>query len=268
MPPIARAPLAGKKRSSRGEPLLFLFLFQPYNISMLHVFYGNDFPRVRKELRKTIDSLLAKRKESSVISVEGGAFDAESLESYVSVQGLFEKSSIIVFDGILKNEEAAYSIGSALEDMAGSSNIFILVEEEIASALLKKLEKYAKVSHFEGEKGGPVFNIFSLAEALGRRDRKTLWVLYEKAKLAGVSDEEMHGILLWQVRTMLLARGSQSAGDAGLKPFVFTKAANYEKKYPDKELRDLSERFVSVLHDDRRGSVPFEIGFEKLLLSV
>lgn len=237
---------------------------------MLYVIHGSDVSRARGALRTTVDGLLAKKPDTSLSLVEGErGFSPEELEGYVAGQGLFEKNFIVVFDGVLKNEETLARILARLPDIAKSPNVFLLLEEKIPAASLKELSAAAKKTlFFEKNAATPPFNVFSLTDALGRRDRKGLWVLYRKAKHAGLADEEMHGTLLWQVRTMLLSRASQSGAEAGLKPFVFSKASRYEKNYPGKELRDLSEELLAVLHDARRGISEFEVLFEKFLLGV
>ena len=45
------------------------------------------------------------------------------------------------------------------------------------------------------DKKGNEFNIFSLTDAVGARNKKEAWVLYQKALLAGVSAEEIFSFL-------------------------------------------------------------------------
>ncbi len=237
---------------------------------MLYVIHGTDVSRARAALRATVDGLLVKKPDTSLLFIEGDrGFSPEELEGYIAGQGLFEKNFVVVLDGVLKNEETLGRILARLPDIAQSPNIFLLVEEKISAAPLKEFSVSAeKVLSFEKKAATPPFNVFSLTDALGRRDRKELWVLYRKAKQAGLADEEMHGTLLWQVRTMLLSRVSRDGVQAGLKPFVFSKASRYEKNYPGKELRELSANLLAVLHDARRGVSEFEVLFEKFLLGV
>ena len=237
---------------------------------MFYIIHGADVSKARAALRAAVDGLLVKKPDAPLIFIEGDkGFSPEELEGYIAGQGLFEKNFIVVFDGVLKNEETLGLILARLPDIAQTPNVFFLLEEKISSAPLKEFSALAeKVLSFEKSAAVPPFNVFSLTDALGRRDRKGLWILYRKAKQAGLVDEEMHGTLLWQVRTMLLSRVSRDGAQAGLKPFVFLKASRYEKNYPGKELRDLSAGLVAVLHDARRGVSEFEILFEKFLLGV
>jgi len=237
---------------------------------MLYVIHGTDVSKARSALHKMVDALVAKKPDAAVVPVEGiTEFGAEELEGYIAGQGLFEKNFIVVFDHILKSEEATEQIQALLPAIAESSNVFLILEEKISAPVLNNLQKQAaKVVSFEKPEEKQTFNIFSLADALGKRDRKALWVTYQKAKLAGLPDEQMHGTLLWQVRSMLLARASRDAKEAGLAPFVFSKSSRYEKNYPGLELPKLSADLVAVLHDARRGIAEFDIGFEKLLLSI
>jgi DNA polymerase III delta subunit len=80
--------------------------------------------------------------------------------------------------------------------------------------------------------------------------------------------EEVHVNLSWQVRMMLLASQSESAAQAGLKPFVYNKAKAYAKKYSQKELRALSRELVSMHHRVRQGRGELGVALERLILSL
>jgi hypothetical protein len=82
----------------------------------------------------------------------------------------------------------------------------VILEGKLLASEVKKFEKHAeKVQEFvdEAEEIGEErngFKIFSITDAFGKRDRKEMWVLYTKAKRKNISDEEIHGILFWQVK--------------------------------------------------------------------
>jgi len=63
--------------------------------------------------------------------------------------------------------------------------------------------------------------------------------LYQKAKLNNVSDEEVHGILFWQIKNMLLSFDAKDAEAAGLNDFVFRKSLGFTKNYSYNELKKL-----------------------------
>ena len=92
------------------------------------------------------------------------------------------------------------------------------------------------------------FDIFSLANALGKRDKKGLWVLYQKAKLNNIADEQIHGILFWKVKSMILSAGRGA--------------------YSQDELKKLSNSLVNLYHDTRRGVHEMDSAMERFILGI
>ncbi len=110
--------------------------------------------------------------------------------------------------------------------------------------------------------------MFSLTDALGRRDKKQLFVLYQKAKMNKSAAEEIHGILFWQIKAMLQAAAAKNAQDSGLNPYVYQKSLASLKNFSEQELKAISSRLVSIYHEARRGMVDFDVALEKFILEV
>jgi len=151
-------------------------------------------------------------------------------------------------------------------------NIFFLLEGGLDKATILKLEKVSEKIECFGEslrepKKEKEFNTFSFADALGARDRKKLWVLYQKAKRFNIADEEIHGILFWQTKNMLLAGKAGSPSEAGMNPFVYKKARSFLKNYSTEELGSLSRTLITLSHDARRGKHDFATALERFTLS-
>ena len=72
------------------------------------------------------------------------------------------------------------------------------------------------------------------------------------AEITNAVAEEQHGILFWQVKTMLLVASGETKG---LKPFVVSKARKFTQNYSDNELRRLSDKLVTIYHDARSAEV-------------
>ena len=236
---------------------------------MIYLLYGTDTVKARNKLHTVLNSLLAKRPEATLLHIDNENFELSQLDELVHGQGLFEKRMVVVLDNIFQSSEAKEKVTDNLKEIADSDNIFILLEEKVDSALLRKLEKKSeKIQEFEmkGVLRKKRFDIFMLSDALGRRDRKKLWAFYHKAKLSNISDEEIHGILFWQIKSMLIAGSSQDAKDAGLNPYVFKKSKSFLKNYSREELQKLSSSLISLYHDARRGIHELDVGLELFLL--
>ncbi len=240
---------------------------------MLYLLYGTDVDKSRAKVRELLDSLLRKKPDASFTRVDNESFDSENLDFLIGGQGLFEAKQIVILDTLCKNAEAKSAILKRRKELKDSSNVFFLLEEELDSATLAKLEKVSeRVECFGKRKKESIqkntFNTFALCDALGARDRRKLWVLYQKGKRANLSDEEMHGVLFWQSKNMSLAKGARSAKDAGLNPFVYGKASSFAENYTDEELQTLSRTLVSLTHDARRGKHTLSVALERFLLTI
>ena len=99
--------------------------------------------------------------------------------------------------------------------MKKSEHIFLIVEDLLPKKIEDKILKQAdKVEEVKGSpknvKYEKEFNIFSLTDALADKNNKLLWTLFQKARIAGVSAEEILPILFWQIKTQLLVKLSSN----------------------------------------------------------
>lgn len=239
---------------------------------MLYLLYGNNFDKVRSKLR---DITLAQKKKdphATLFRMDGDSFEEARFEELFGGQGLFQSKYIVVLDGLISDKKVSETVIKSLKECAESQNIFIIIEEYLSKEHLKKIEKLAeKVQEFSlktAAKEEKPFQIFSVADALGRRDGKGLWLHYQRGLFSGVDPEEMHRIMLWQVKSMIIATNSLNAGDAGLNPFVWRKARDFAKNYKEEELAKLSADLVSLYHNARRGKGEFEILLERFVLGL
>ena len=249
---------------------------------MLYLLHGTDFKKSREKLHLMIDSLLKKKPDASFFKMDSSNFLESQIDEFIGGQGLFEQKYIVQLDGLFGDLKIKDFLIDRLEKIFKSENIFICIENEISKPLLKKIEKNAqKIQEFseinKGRKfavigGGELnlseFNIFNLADAFGKKDKKNFWILYQEAKKRDIPDEEIHGILNWQLRSILLSKKSKTIQDSGLKPFVYNKSLKFSKNFGDGELENLSSRLISIYHDSRRGLVEFSVEMEKFVLEI
>ena len=153
--------------------------------------------------------------------------------------------------------------------IAESENVFVFLEDVLKADLLKVFEKHAqKVQEFKKLEKKERFNSFLLADALGRRDKEKLWVLYHQALSEGLAPEELHGTLFWQVKALVGATLVKTGGEAGLKPFPWTKAKSFLRNWKPEELKQVSSKMVSIYHDSRRGEHELQTALEKFILDL
>lgn len=263
---------------------------------MIYFLYGDDKEKARAKLHSVVEDLLKKKPDAEFFKITADDWNESQIEELAGGQGLFSRKFIVSLDGVFENKEAKEVVISKLDLLQNSENIFIFLEVKIDKPTLTKIEKIkGRVQEFSaGKKGGRKFsvggsggagskvgggtsgktlslsdfNVFSLGDAFGRKDKKNLWVLYEKTKILEIPPEEIHGLLFWQVKVMLLAGSSKTAGESGLKPFVWSKAKTFLKNYSWEEIKKLSWELVKIYHEAHGGGTALEIALEKFILAI
>lgn len=253
---------------------------------MIYLFLGTDKEKARKQANALVLTAKKKHTEADFFKLTAENFSDSKLQELISNQGLFYSGSIVFADSVLANEEFGEVILKNLKEIKESPNFFVFLEEKLNKKELEKFEKYAeKVLEYkkaerkltkkeELAQRGEKIDFFEFANALGERDKKTLWALYQDALFEGVPAEEVHGIFFWQVKAMLSALKSSSASDAGLKPFVFDKSNRYAKNFGKtkeealEKLTQMSQTLFEMYHEAHRGNSDFFVALEKFVLGV
>lgn len=238
---------------------------------MLYVIYGTDIDKAREKSHALFEALKVKKPDASAGTITVDDITLEKLDELTQTQGLFENKQIIFMDRTLENKDVREVMLEKIDAIADSPNIFIFFEGKLTKEILKKLEKRAeKITEYEAAEGKKkeVGGFFHLADALGSRDKKSLWVGIREALDADTAAEEIHGILFWQAKSLALAERTSSATEAGLNPFVFGKAKRYVGNFKTGEIDGILSNLVSMYHRAHRGEIDFEIELEKFALDI
>jgi DNA polymerase III delta subunit len=230
---------------------------------MIAIFYGND----RLRLVKEANAFIGKQDVDEIISFDETNVSAEEILNFAEQGALFGGKKLIRLDGSLEVEEILKVIIDEVELLAKSDNIFVFIESSILASDLKKIKSHAKIcQEFKTlEKKKETFNVFSLADALARRDKKTLWVMYQKALRSGKSPEEISGTLFWQLKTLAIL---EQGGGSTLSPYVVSKNKMAVKNFKTGEILDITSRLIQGYHRARRGVGDMEVVIERLILSI
>ncbi len=237
---------------------------------MYYVIFGNDGPRARAKAHDLLAVLKQKKPEAELFSLNDETFRGSTFEELIGGRGLFEKKLIVFLDHVFRDGDAKAQVLKWARQDQGSENVFLFLEAALdaktKAVLARTAEKMQEISA-AGEKK-QTFQIFSLTDAFGRRDRRSLWVLFQKALAEDASPEEIHGILFWQLKAMRLASEGGSAQVSGLNPFVFRKSLGFAKNYSKGELMAMSSGLVALYHDAHAGRRAFETGLEQFILTL
>lgn len=246
---------------------------------MLYIITGNDTEKGRAKLGALRATLEKKRPDAAVFVVDDRSFDSNRMAELLGGQGLFDEKYIVILDRVFSHADAAAFLSNHVADIASAPHVFILFEEKIDAKTKKALEKHAQdVFVFEKKKEDApaldahgamcaAFNPFTLADAIASRDRKKAWTLLERAAMCELPMEEIHGVVAWQVRALLAASRAKNADEAGLKPFVYTKAKRAAGKFTEDELQELSSSLVAIYHEAHGGGVPLKEALETWILT-
>jgi hypothetical protein len=238
---------------------------------MIYLLYGTDIVKSGEKLQILISTLQNKKPDTAIVRVDAENFKSDNILEFIGGQGLFENKLIVVFDHVTDHTEGAETLKKYAKEIAESDNIFLLRETKLAAPIKNQLEKYAEKTEIHDGKDEVKKkdnSLFTVADALGSRDVKNLWVAYQRAKLKQFSDEEIHGIMLWGIRCMLLSKSAASAKESGLNPFVFQKNKKFARNYRGEELIKLSQSMVSLYHESRRGRHELGNALEKFTLTL
>lgn len=246
---------------------------------MLYIIYGNDrdkarvrFCALRESLgKKCADMSVCEHAQAEERSVLEGEVSEGVIDAAVASQGLFGNTTLFVFDGVLEKKAEQELVVARARELVSSPNTFLIFEPAFGKEGVRAFQESGAVAEeFVIKKADtrPAFNIFALGDALGKRDRKELWVLYQGAIAAGMEPEEICGTLFWSVKNMALMKNAEAGDDAGLNPFVAKKARAFAKNYTHEEIVGLSRALVSCYHEAHRGGEPMDIALERFILNL
>ncbi len=245
---------------------------------MLYIFYGEDQEKARGKWRQTLAVFATKNSAGDVFHFDPYKFDQRQLEELAgSGAGLFNEKRLVAGDRLLENEEALSWFEEWLPAIVASTNTFVLLENKLDAKLAKKIEVaggklgQSELGHLVSggtQRQASKFNPFALANALGNRDRQRAWVELQTALQAGEAAEEIFWRLTWQAKTMLLVKKSAGQKLTSLKPFVLQKTSRQVARWSEGELEHWSAALIALWHESRRGRTDFELGLERLVLSL
>ena len=177
------------------------FMYMPYDGVMLQLYIGTD----RVKVGKALNDAVAKDKSVSTVRITD-AHTIEDLTAALAGGGLFDEIRTIILEGSFANEEMRLLITNTLPMMHTAPDAFHIIEGKLDAATKRLIEKHAEsTTSFDLlKKTQRASNIFAIADALKRGDRKQLWIDYQRALAEGTAGEAIHGVLFWGAKDMLL----------------------------------------------------------------
>ena len=88
------------------------------------------------------------------------------------------------------------------------------------------------------------------------------------ARQESIADEELIGVIWWQLKSLRLADATVSSIEAGMKDWPYSKAKQSLKNFKPGELSILSDSLLTVYHSARAGRVDMGLALERWILNL
>lgn len=232
---------------------------------MFHLFTGSDRTATKDALTRFIEEYLPR--EAVLTTIDGNEYESGRLSDALGANSLFGGVQWFVIDTPSANDGLKNEVSESLGELAESENVFLILEGQMLAPERKKYEKRAeRVTVVEAKKQAR-FDMFTVTEALASRDRRRLWILVQEARLEGARDEEIIGLLWWQLKTLRLAALAQRPEEVGMKSYPFEKAKRALMQFPNEQVIERSQSLLELIHQARAGQRDIDIAFEEWILS-
>ena len=230
---------------------------------MLKVFYGTDRTAVRDAAQKEYEKVGV-----APTMIEDSTYITGAVASAAAAASLFGGVECFVLDTPSGDDDFEKEVTGSLKELAASQNIFIVLESALLADAKKKYTKHADtVEEFTATKAER-FNSFAIAEALAKKDKKNMWVLLNEAQAAGLRNEEIIGMLWWQLKALRLAKLTSSAEEAGMKDYPYKKSKQSLSNFKDEEVEQLSRSLLELYHLGHQGKRDMDLALEEWVLTV
>ncbi len=247
----------------------------PHNTRCMLYLYHGDIQQAKDKVRRTIHALTQKNPDALVVRVDAETFVHTSPVELLGSQGLFKSAYIIVVQGVLSegNAETKRACYDAVPHFAESEHVVFMVEAALAAADIKKITPHTTKSvvctpRAQQKEASTFFNVFALSDALMVRDKKKLWRTIVSAHQQGIPCEEMHGVLFWAVKNLLIAHSASTATAAGMKAYPFQKARAALKHFSYDELTNMAHTLAQMPQRARGQNIPLHIYVERFALTL
>jgi DNA polymerase III delta subunit len=232
---------------------------------MLYVYFGTDTVMVREHARTRLRSFSDAGSADTVTAAE---YRPGLFVELAGGTSLFGTPAASVLDTLSEDPEAFEALIEALPLLAESPRAFVVIESALFAPLKKQFQKHAVLCEEYAAEKKERFNTFALTDALLARDKKALWLLFMDAVRAGISYEEIIGLLMWQLKTLRLAARTTHAEEAGLKPFVYSKAKRALQTFTTSEIDTHARTLLALYHEGHEGKRDIGRALEQWMLAL
>ena len=155
-------------------------------------------------------------------------FDGENFNQGALTDALFSTplwgaSSPVVLRFFLESDEGRSYLEQHIESLNTLDTPVLLVEHTLGKKDETWLEKLGVIITKEKKEVKKEYTPFAFAEKVADKDKKNAWIEFMYLISIGKSAEELVGTLIWQMKSIVLAK-EYSPAESELSPFVYQKA--------------------------------------------
>ena len=232
---------------------------------MLHVFFGSD----RTAVRDAADALTAKYQATHTVhTIDAYSYEPGQLLNVAEGMSLFGEQFLYILDTPSQHDEFKDELMENLATLGTAAHHYVVLEHSLLAPAKKQFAKAATTLEEFSATTKERFNTFALTDALVARDRRRLWLLFSEAKQVGIADEEIIGVLWWQLKALRLAALTSSAEEAGMKSFPYSKAKQALRQFPLAQVEDTSRTLLAIYHDGHSGKRDLSTALEQFVLTM
>jgi len=233
---------------------------------MYTVFFGTDRTKVRDQATAYTEKNFPA--DGTLTTFDGQGFVPGQIADALGATSLFGGEEWFVLDTPSTSPDFAEEVKTALKEISESVNTFLILEDALLAPAKKTYGKFAvSMEEFTAQKNER-FNTFAMAEALAQKDKRQLWVLLQDARKGGLREEEIVGMLWWQLKSLRLAAVTSSAAEAGMKDFPYNKSKRALNTFAPGEVTSLSQTLLELYHDGHSGQRDMDIALEEWVLTL
>ncbi|MEK7599244.1 MAG: hypothetical protein AAB474_02225 [Patescibacteria group bacterium] len=116
---------------------------------MLYLIYGKNTYLSKNKTQEIIGALLTKDKNAAFWRFNSDNSDEEKLKQVLTDRDLFGRKLVVIFESLFEARPEFFL--KNLKTAADSANAYIILEEEMAAGIVKKIKKYAQKIQAFGE---------------------------------------------------------------------------------------------------------------------
>ncbi|TSD05744.1 MAG: hypothetical protein Greene07147_449 [Parcubacteria group bacterium Greene0714_7] len=215
---------------------------------MLYILLGSDVVKAKARAMKLAEG-------SELVRFGEGGEPFANVLRYRSARGLFAPKTTLLLDRPLEDADGKMLLTEHAKDLVEGEALVVVIEIALSAPTLKLIPKSAVIENFDvkEKKEAPLLSAFALTDSFATGDRKNSWITYRRLIESGSEPQEIHGILMWQARAMVVASKTKTAEEAGLKPFVYSKAKKAGARLGEVGCEEISRSLVRMVHQSRMG---------------